>query len=101
MGGAPNYAKGRAKMRQWESAKRHKTNQNIMVASGKGKYPKCLESKPYPEVCPQKVPEDPNNVPEECKFCPEHIESPFHAKLAFQRKMKRIKESGLSSVIKS
>jgi len=101
MGGAPKYAKGRARMQKWANAKKYHESRNIMVDPGRGKYPKCLNDKPYGELCPKETPEDPKNVPKECKFCPEHLESPFYAQASRLDRLKRIQEAGLPTKIVS
>jgi len=101
MGGAPKYSKGRAVLQKWSNAKKYYESQNIIVDPGKGKYPKCLETKPYGELCPKETPEDPKNVPKECKWCPEHVESPFHAQTTRVERLKRLQEAGLPTKIES
>ena len=78
MGGAPNYGKGRAFMQRMVDAERRNREQNIMVKQGKGRYPKCLPDKPY-TFCPKETPEDPKNIPQDCKFCPHFIYSKFYS----------------------
>ncbi len=105
MGGAPNYAKGRARLQSWANAQRHYESQNIMVKPGKGRYPKCLKILPYEEegLCPKKedIPEDPKNVPKECKWCPEHLESPFHDQFVRLEKIRRLQAAGFDTKIVS
>ena len=97
--GAPKYSSGRARFKRWADAKRYYESQNIIVDPGKGRYPKCLNEKPYPEICPKEIPKDPKNIPNECKLCPECLESSFYAKTFHKEKIKRIKESGLPTRI--
>lgn len=101
MGGAPNYSKGRARLQGWANAQRHHESQNIMVRPGKGRYPKCLKIKPYEAegLCPKETSEDPKNVPKECKFCPEHLESQFHDQMTRLEKLKRLQSIGFSGKI--
>jgi hypothetical protein len=99
MGGAPKYSAGRARLRRWDNAKRYYESQNIMVNPGKGKYPKCLKEKPYPEICPKETPEDPKNVPKECRLCPQHLESPLYAQVSRIDRLRRLQDSGLPTKI--
>lgn len=101
MGGAPKYSKGRATLKRWQDAIRYKESQNIMVKQGKGRYPKCLKQRPYPEVCPEEEPKDIQNVPDECRLCPEYLESNFHLEHSHEERLKRLKEAGLPTVIES
>jgi len=101
MGGAPKYSAGRARLRRWANAKRYYEGQNIMVDPGKGKYPKCLKEKSYSEICPKEIPEDPKNVPKECKFCLQYLESPFYAQTSRLDRLRRLQEAGLPTKIVS
>lgn len=102
MGGAPNYGKGRAFMQRMVDAERRNREQNIMVKEGKGRYPKCLPDKPY-AFCPKETPEDPKNVPQDCKFCPHFIYSKFYSEVYMtnDRRLERLKKRGLPLVLGS
>ena len=93
MGGAPKYAKGRAVMRRMAEGKARAFAQNIIVESGKGKYPKCLELDPRPyHFCPKGKVSDPNNVPRECRFCEEYVRSKFWEETRGKERLKQIQK---------
>ncbi len=93
MGGAPNYRKGRAAMRRMTEGKARAFAQNIIVESGKGKYPKCLKDDPkLYEWCPKEEVKDHKNVPKECKNCPQYTRSKFWEETTAADRMKRIQE---------
>ncbi len=101
MGGAPNYAKGRANMARMADGKSRAFAQNIIVDRGKGRYPKCLtlEPKPY-YFCPKgKAPEDPKDVPTECKSCQEYTRSHFWEENTRNDRLKRLRDAGLPTRI--
>ena len=96
MGGAPNYAKGRAAMRRMSEGKAKAFAQNVIIEHGKGRYPKCLELLPY-EWCPkpEEVPKDPKEIPKTCKTCQEYIKSNFQAEERQRERLKRLQEAGI------
>ncbi|MEM5871735.1 MAG: hypothetical protein QW051_02590 [Candidatus Aenigmatarchaeota archaeon] len=83
-------------------AERRKKNENIMVKEGKGKYPQCLKTIPY-SFCPSNIPDDPKNVPHECKTCPEFINSKFYYEvyMSHEKRIEMIKKRGLPLVIRT
>ncbi len=103
MGRAANYKGDRAKLKSWnELERRVSKNENLTVEQGKGRYPYCLPEKPFP-FCPKETPEDPKNVPKECKFCPHFLNSRFYsehfAQKAREERLKRLQEMGLPTRI--
>lgn len=100
MGGAPNYAKGRAAMRRMSDGKASAFAQNIIIKDGRGRYPKCFEILPY-DWCPKKeeIPEDPKNVPNTCKQCREFTKSKFYnehfAEKARLERLEQARKQGL------
>jgi hypothetical protein len=101
MGRGTNYRRDHAKMRAWsERERRVANNENIMVKSGRGKYPKCLEEKPY-DFCPHEDVKDPLNIPNECKTCPHFINSKFYSKkyMTYEKRLEMFKKRGLPLVI--
>lgn len=100
MGGAPNYGKGRAFMQRMVNAERRNREQNIMVKEGKGRYPKCLPDRPY-TFCPRDIPEDPKNVPSDCRHCPHFVNSKFYSEvyMTHERRLEMLKKRGLPLVL--
>lgn len=98
MGGAPNYNKFKTFIASVRTKEQKIKREIISVASGKGKYPLCLKEKLY-ETCPKETPENPESVPQECKLCPQFVESPFHIERSHEARLKRLKEAGLPTRI--
>ena len=101
MGGAPKYSKGRERLRGMSDAARHRMEGNVIVNEGKGQYPNCLKTKPLGDMCPKQIPEDPLNIPKECKLCLHFMESNFyHEKyMTKERKAERFKAMGIPTQI--
>jgi len=101
MAGGPKYSRFKS-FQSAMSTKEMKARQStINVREGKGKYPTCLKDKPYPDICPEQTPKDPKNVPKQCKFCPEHLESPLYARYSREERLKRLQTAGLPTKIVS
>jgi hypothetical protein len=104
MGGAPNYKKGRANMKRMADGKAKGFAQNIIIEQGKGRYPNCLKLDPKPYYfCPKldDIPDEPKNVPNDCKYCQEYIKSKFWDKTTRGKRLKRLRDSGMPTQIVS
>jgi hypothetical protein len=104
-GSRPKYSRTKAFNAEMALKEKRIREETISVKHGKGKYPNCLQEKPYPEICPKIEAKDIKNVPKECKLCPEFLESKFYtenfAEEYRREKLKRLKEAGLPLVIKT
>ncbi|MFH1445153.1 MAG: hypothetical protein ABIF08_01585 [Nanoarchaeota archaeon] len=98
MGGAPNYNRFKSYICSVRTKNLKNREQRVEVSSGKGRYPKCLQDKPY-EICPNETPKNPKDIPKECKSCPQYTESSFDTERRHQEKLKRLRESGMPTQI--
>ncbi len=98
-GSRPAYSKTKAFNKEMAIKEKRIKEGSIIVKDGKGRYPECLKEKPYSELCPKDTPKRPEDIPKECKFCPEHLESPFHIKRRREKLLKRLQEAGMPTKI--
>lgn len=102
MGAGMNYSKGRAAMQRMSDGKARAFAQNIIIKQGKGRYPKCLKLEPKPYCfCPkpESIPQDHNNVPQECKSCQEYTKSLFWEESTRVERIKRLQSMGIPTRI--
>jgi len=95
-GSRPKYSRTKAFNAKIALKEKRIREETIIVKPGKGKYPDCLQEKPYPEICPKTELKNAIDVPKECKFCPEFLESKFYlknfAEKIMKEKIRRLKE---------
>jgi len=103
MGGAPKYNKQNRFHAEMAWKKRLVFKDTVDFRGTIDKYPKCVEVKPYGNRCPKEPPQDPKNVPSECKQCPYFLKSRFYSQtyMTREKRIEMLKKRGLPLVLDS
>jgi len=102
MAGGPKYNRFAGFLHDMRMKEINIRKSTINVKEGKGKYPECLPGKQY-AFCPKETPENPENVPHDCKQCPQFVNSKFYSDvyMIHDRRIEMLRKRGLPLVLGS